>query len=201
MTKMNIAMNVIGRAGGIARTCDLNDAGLKNYDISRLASDGSLYRVRHGYYSKDSSVSDEQIIAAVFPEGIICMESAMYYYGYLKTAPAMWDIALPRSITRSKLSMNCVAFQPHFIREEIFALGKNCERVGGVMLDIYDRERTICDCFRHRRLFTPEVFSYAVNSYMRDEMRRPEILYSYADEMGILQKVRYVMDVLLDKDS
>ena len=42
------------------------------------------------------------MIATFFKEGIVCMESALFYYGYSDKTPLEWTIAVPRTITRTK---------------------------------------------------------------------------------------------------
>ena len=84
MTKMEIAKRVLSAAGGVAKTADFLNAGLTKSDVCALTNDGCLERIRHGYYqlADNTDISEEQLLAALIPEGIVCVESALFYYGY-----------------------------------------------------------------------------------------------------------------------
>ena len=196
MTKRDLAVETIKKCGGIAKTSALNEAGLENYELARLCDSGCLKRVRHGYYSL-SDLADDAILSAVLPEGIVCMESALFHYGYTDSQE-VWEITLPRNISRSKLDMDCVVFKAYFSIDKYYDMGRTEEEFNGARLSVYDRERTICDIFRHRKHMSPETFSSAVYAYARDENKDLDRLYKYADVMHIRNKVSDVMEVVLN---
>ncbi len=196
MTRREIAVETIKKCGGIAKTKALNEAGLENYEIARFCDHGYLKRVRHGYYSL-CDMADDAILSAVLPEGIVCMESALFHYGYAND-PGVWKITLPRSISRSKLDMDCVIFKAYFAIDKYYTMGKTEEKFSGARLAVYDRERTICDLFKHRKHMKPEIFSSAVYAYARDDKKDLDRLYSYAEAMHIRGKVNDVMEVVLN---
>ena len=68
----------------------------------------------------------------------------------------------------------------------------------GVKLPVYDRERTICDCFKYRTKLDNEIFNKAVNAYVADEKKNLANLSKYAKEMGVYKKMMSVMEVLLN---
>ena len=89
MDKKTIVQNIIKQSGGIAKTSDFIEAGLDNYDVAKLCNEGIINRIRHGYYQlpKDKDITDEQLIATLLPQGIICVESALFHYGYSDFTP------------------------------------------------------------------------------------------------------------------
>ena len=99
MDKKTLSKQVIIEKGGIAKTSDFVAAGIPAVDIVNLCNTGYLERIRHGYYQladRDTS-SEEQLIATLIPKAIICVESALFHYGYSDFAPRKWSIAVPRS--------------------------------------------------------------------------------------------------------
>lgn len=48
-------------------------------------------------------------------------------------------------------------------------MGKVTDDFNGAVLAVYDRERTICDCFRYRTKLDNEIFNKAVNAYAADK--------------------------------
>ena len=84
MDKKETIKNIINSNDGIAKTADFVAEGLTNYDVAKLCKEGYLERVRHGYYqlSGQEDIKEEQVLATLLPESIVCVESALFYYGY-----------------------------------------------------------------------------------------------------------------------
>ena len=200
MDKKIISKQVIIEKGGIAKTSDFVAAGIPAVDIVNLCNTGYLERIRHGYYqlADGNTSSEEQLIATLIPKAIICVESALFHYGYSDFAPRKWSIAVPRSMSRTKLDVDALALQTYYVQSEIYELGKTTADFNGVVLPIYDRERTICDCFKYRSRLDHEIFSKALNAYAKDEKKNLQNLSIYAKKLRVYKKVNELMSVLLD---
>lgn len=198
--KKTLAKNVIENAKGIAKTADFIAAGLSKSDISNLCNNGYIERVRHGYYSfvGTNDTSEEQLIQILLPEAIVCVESALFHYGYSDFAPRVWTLAVPRTMTKTKINMEAIAYKPYYIQNKLHELGKTFAEFDGVTLPIYDRERTICDCFKYRTKLDNEIFNKAVNAYVADNKKNLSNLSKYAKEIKVYKKVMELMEVLLN---
>ena len=200
MDKKTLSKQVIIEKGGIAKTSDFVAAGIPAVDIVNLCNTGFLERIRHGYYQLadwDTS-SEEQLIATLIPKAIICVESALFHYGYSDFAPRKWSIAVPRSMSRTKLDIDALALQTYYVQSEIYELGKTTADFNGVMLPVYDRERTICDCFKYRSRLDNEIFNKALNAYVNDSKKDLRNLSGYAKKLRVHKKVTELMEVLLN---
>lgn len=200
MDKKTLSKQVIIEKGGIAKTSDFVAAGIPAVDIVNLCNTGFLERIRHGYYqlADGNTSSEEQLIATLIPKAIICVESALFHYGYSDFAPRKWSIAVPRSMSRTKLEVDALALQTYYVQPEIYELGRVADDFSGVKLSIYDRERTICDCFKYRSRLDHEIFSKALNAYVKDEKKNLQNLSIYAKKLRVYKKVNELMSVLLD---
>ena len=200
MDKKIISKQVIIEKGGIAKTSDFVAAGIPAVDIVNLCNTGYLERIRHGYYqlADGNTSSEEQLIATLIPKAIICVESALFHYGYSDFAPRKWSIAVPRSMSRTKLDIDALTLQTYYVQSEIYELGRVTDDFSGVKLSIYDRERTICDCFKYRSRLDHEIFSKALNAYAKDEKKNLQNLSIYAKKLRVYKKVNELMSVLLD---
>ena len=198
--KKTLLKQVIIEKGGIAKTSDFVAAGIPAVDIVNLCNTGYLERIRHGYYqlADGNTSSEEQLIATLIPKAIICVESALFHYGYSDFAPRKWSIAVPRSMSRTKLDVDALALQTYYVQSEIYELGRVTDDFSGVKLSIYDRERTICDCFKYRSRLDHEIFSKALNAYAKDEKKNLQNLSIYAKKLRVYKKVNELMSVLLD---
>ena len=200
MKKLDIAKSVIKDNGGIAKTAQLNEVGIQNSEIIKMCESGQLERIRHGYYQIADSMemSEEKMIATFFKEGIVCMESALFYYGYSDKTPLEWNIAVPRTITRTKIKIDNFAYKIYFVQNDKLALGKTEGMFNGIKLPVYDRERTICDCFKYRSKMDNEIFNKAINAYVADGKKNLGNLSKYAREMKVYKRVTELMEVMLN---
>ena len=200
MDKKTLSKQVIIEKGGIAKTSDFVAAGIPAVDVVNLCNTGYLERIRHGYYqlADGDTYSEEQLLATLIPKAIICVESALFHYGYSDFAPRKWSIAVPRSMSRTKLDIDALALQTYYVQPEIYELGKTTADFNGIILSIYDRERTICDCFKYRSRLDNEIFNKALNAYVNDSQKDLRNLSGYAKKLRVHKKVTELMEVLLN---
>ena len=198
--KKGTIKNIINNNDGIAKTADFVAEGLSNYDVANLCKEGYIKRIRHGYYhlAEQEDIKEEQILASLLPESIVCVESALFYYGYNDFAPRQWSIAVPRTFSRTKLKIDSLATKVYFVQPALFELGRTSGDFNGIQLAVYDRERTICDCFKYRTKLDNEMFNKALNAYAADPKKNLSNLSSYAKEMRVYKKLMNVMEVLLN---
>ena len=148
--------------------------------------------------AKESSVPEERMLAVLVPQGIVCVESALFHFGYSDFAPRKWSIAIPRSMSRTKLKIDTLAIQPYYVQGNLYGLGKTVGNFNGVALPVYDRERTICDCFKYRSRLDNELFAKALNAYVNDTSKDLKNLSEYAKQLRVHKKVTELMEVLLN---
>ncbi len=196
----NLAKEIIAKNNGIAKASDLVSGGISSGDILRLCNEGYIERIRHGYYSMPEQTvsSEEQLLATLIPEGIVCVESALFHYGYSDFAPRKWSIAVPRTVSRAKLDVNGLPLQAYYMQPKLYELGKTTDDFDGVELPVYDRERTICDCFKYRSRLDNELFNKALNAYANDKKKNLKNLSEYAKQLRVYKKVMELMEVLLN---
>ena len=195
-----VAKQVLIEKGGVAKSADFVAAGIRAVDVINMCNAGYLDRIRHGYYqlAEADTSSEAQLLATLIPKGIVCVESALFHYGYSDFAPRKWSIAVPRSMSRTKLDVDALVLQPYFVQPEIYELGKITDDFDGVILSVYDRERTICDCFKYRSRLDNEIFNKALNAYANDTQKNLQNLSVYAKKLRVYKKVTELMEVLLN---
>lgn len=192
---------VFHTVGGIAKKSDFIAAGLKEQDVYSLFKQGYIERVKHGYYklSDQDEPKEEYLLSKLMKQGIVCVESALFYYGYSDFAPREWTIAVPRSFSRTvKAIQKEVPVKAYYIQNNLYCLGETTGTFNGVTLPVYDRERTVCDCFKYRTKLDNEIFNKAVNAYVADQKKNLVNLSKYAKTMKVYKKAMSVMEVLLN---
>ena len=191
---------MIKEKGGIAKTADFTAVGLKNYEVVALCKEGFIERIRHGFYQlpQSNQITEEKLIQKLLPKGIVCVESALFHYGSSDFTPREWSVAVPRTAFRSVNNIEEFPIKAYYIQKAFFPIGKYTDNFNGVELAVYDRERTICDCFKYRTKLDNETFNKAVNAYAADGNKNLANLSKYAKEMKLYAKVMNVMEVLLN---
>ena len=200
MNKREIVKKVIINNGGIAKTADFVAEGIKNYEVAALCKAGCIDRIRRGFYQLPHSnqITEEQLLQKLLPQGIVCVESALFHYGYSDFAPREWSVAVPRTASRAVKKIEEFPIKAYYIQKDFLQIGKMTDRFNGVTLSVYDRERTICDCFKYRTKLDNETFNKAVNAYASDRNKNLANLSKYAREMKLYARVMNVMEVLLN---
>lgn len=201
MNKRDTVNEVFQAVGDVARTSDFISAGLKDQDVYSLCKQGYIERVKKGYYklSAGDELKEELLLSKLMMQGIICVESALFYYSYSDFAPREWTIAVPRAFSRTVNAIQKeVPVKAYYVQNNLYHLGETTGTFNGIALPVYDRERTICDCFKYRTKMDNELFNKAVNAYASDEKKNLANLSKYAKEMGVYKKMMNVMEVLLN---
>lgn len=198
MDYKRIVEKIIDSNNGIAKMSMFIAEGIPREKIYELYATGFLERVSQGYYkiASSSEFTDEQIIASTIPAAVISMESALFHYGYSDFVPRVWSITVPRTASR-KLNTS-VPIKIYYVKDEIYNIGRTEIREDKTPYFIYDRERTICDMFKHRRKIDTELFSKAVNAYANDDQKDLRRLSEYAKQLRVYKKVTELMEVLLN---
>lgn len=201
MNKRDTVNEVFQAVGDVASKSEFISAGLKDQDVYSLCKQGYIVRVKKGYYklSAGDELKEELLLSKLMTQGVVCVESALFYYGYSDFAPREWTIAVPRAFSRTVNAIQKeVPVKAYYVQNDMYRLGETTGTFNGVALPVYDRERTICDCFKYRTKLDNEIFNKAINAYVSDEKKSLANLSKYAKEMGVYKKMMNVMEVLLN---
>lgn len=200
MSKIEITNDVFGKVGAIAKASDFVAAGLSNSDVVSLCNQGYIERIRHGFFklSDADELSEEEMLLKLLPQGIICVESALFYYGYGDFTPRKWTVAVPRSFSRAVKAMDDFPLKAYYVQNEFYHYGETIGDFNRVSLPVYDWERTVCDCFKYRTKLDSEIFNKAINAYAADPQKNLTNLAKYASDMKVYKKMMSVMEVVLD---
>lgn len=185
--------------GGVMKTSDLKANGIYYRTIKKLVDEGSIEQVRRGYYQylDEKAFTDVPAIVTLFPEGVLCMESALDYYGYTERTPSAWQIAVDDRTRRDRFKIAYPSVKPHFVKQEKYPIGITDGEIAGIRIKVYNRERTICDCLLHKNKMDSEVFNDAIKNYLKDPKKNVARLGEYAPILRVEKKVREVIGVWL----
>ena len=184
--------------GGIVKKSALNDLGIDYRRILDFVEKGDLIRLKNGYYTiRISDFSEEELIAKLFPDAVLNLESALYAYGYISKKPYGWRLAVDKNTSKSRFKMDYPKVIPMYTEPEVLELGGKEIDCGGAKMKIFDRERLICDCLKYEDKMEREFFKEGVMAYINDPKKDIAKLMQYARERRVIKKVQNVIGVWL----
>ncbi len=197
--KKQLIVEKIGEHNGIMKTCQLYDeCGLDYRTLDTLVKNGFLERIKNGYYGlKETKKSEEEMIVALFPDGVLCLESALYYYGYIKDKPFSWDIAVDKNTSKSRFLIDYPVVVPFYTEPRVLQIGVSTITLAGQEMKIYDRDRMICDVLKYEHKLDREILKQAIRGYINDSNKDIHHLLEYAKERKVQTKVQNMIGVWL----
>lgn len=184
--------------GGIVKKSTLNELGIDYRRILDFVEKGDLIRLKNGYYTiRISDFSEEELIAKLFPDAVLNLESALYAYGYISRKPFGWRLAIDKNTSKSRFKMDYPKVIPMYAEPETLEIGVTEIEFGGAKMKIFDRERLICDCLKYEDKMEREFFKEGVMAYIKDPKKDIAKLMQYAKERRVVKKVQNVIGVWL----
>ncbi len=178
------------KSSGIMKTSELYSSGVSKYEVKKLADASVLERISRGYYKLcDDEISDIKLISLMLPDGVLCFDSALFYYEYSNRSPMEWHIAVDKDISKSRVRIDYPYIKAYFIEHELLELGVEYAVIEDVEIKIYSRDRLICDCLKYESKMDIEIFNKALMNYIKDPKKNVSKLMEYAAIRGVIKKV------------
>lgn len=190
---------IFQRYGGMMRAKQLDEENIFYRKLQRLISDGYVEKVRAGCYQwiDSNDFSEVSTITRLFPDGILCMDTALRYYGYSNRTPDKWHIAVSKDSGKSRFKLDYPFVKPYFLEPLILPLGLTEGIMDGHNVCVYDKDRVICDCLRYRNKMDKEIFNKAIQNYINDPMKSIPKLLNYAEALRVKKIARDLIGVWL----
>lgn len=191
MVEKSKIANEFAKHGGVLKTSELNALGLSSRQIKKLVDEGQLSKIKQGFYELADEVNPEEvIIARLFPQAVIFLESALLHYSYTDRIPTAWQIAVDRDSEKSQYDIEYPLIEAYYQDSKFLNIGVATFEVNGVEVRIFNRDRTMCDIMRYEKKLEKEVFSNAVMRYIKDPQKNIRYLFEYAEIFNITKKVQ-----------
>jgi len=176
------ALQVLNRVG-IARSKDLERAGISRTQLRRLKERGIVERVGRGLYSRAGVVLTERHnlaeAARRVPGGIVCLLSALRFHGLTTQNPFEVWLAIDRKAWRPRAEhppLRLIYLSGRPLRE-----GVEEHDVGGVPVHLFSAAKTVADCFKFRNKIGTDVAVEALREYRRLHPKRLDAVWRFAE--------------------
>lgn len=172
---------VLGRLG-IARSRDLERAGVTRTQLGRLHERGVVERVARGLYALPDAprteLRDLAEVALRVPGSVVCLLSALRFHGLTTQNPFEVWLAIDRKAWRPQID-----YPPmRFVYLTGASLGEGVEEhdVDGVGVRVFGAAKTVADCFKFRNKIGIDVAVEALRDFYRQHPKRLEEVWSFA---------------------
>ena len=199
MNDINTVKEIFLQHGGIMRRKELTLEKIYYGQIASLIQEGVIEKIRPGYYQwiDPDNLSEVVTITRLYPDGILCMDTALLHYGYSDRTPAQWHIAVSKYSNRTRFKIDYPFVKPYYVAPEILEIGLCEQEIDGNKVRMYDKERVICDCLRYRNKMDKEVFNKAIQGYVSDTSKSIPKLMEYSVPLRCQKLVKDLIGVWL----
>jgi len=182
-TKQEKIIKILKANKGYAGTNDIISCGIHQRDIKKILEKGTIIKVKKGLYRLTDTpiISNQNFIdvARVVPEGVICLLSALSYHELTTFNPSVISVAIHRKSWKPKIKYPQIEF--YYFSPKQFSSGVSIVKINSSKIKIYDKEKTICDCFRYRNKIGIDTIKEGLKEYLKLKDRNLEKLMEYAD--------------------
>ena len=191
--------SIFDKYDGMMRTTQLAEEKIFYPQREKLIADGYVEKIRRGYYQwiDPDDFSEVRTVIHLFPDAILCMDTALRYYGYSDRTPGDWHLAVSKDSGKSRFKIDYPFVKPYYMEPAVLELGLITGTMDGHAIRIYDKERLICDCLRYRNKMDKEVFNKAIRKYITDPKKSIPKLMEYAGPLRVKKLAKDLIGVWL----
>lgn len=191
--------SIFDKYGGMMRTTQLAEEKIFYPQREKLVADGYVEKIRRGYYQwiSPDDFSEVGTVIRLFPDAILCMDTALRYYGYSDRTPGDWHLAVSKDSGKSRFKIDYPFVKPYYVEPAVLELGLKTGTMDGHTIRIYDKDRLICDCLRYRNKMDKEIFNKAIQKYIADPEKSIPKLMEYAGPLRVKKLAKDLIGVWL----
>ncbi|ODM33582.1 transcriptional regulator [Marinobacter adhaerens] len=168
--------------GGQLRLSEALARGYSRYQFYQLRDEGLIEPFSRGLYRLADlpQVENPDLMAAAtrFPHSVLCLISALDWHGITTQIPHQVHLAVERDARLPVLDYPPVA--GYRFSGRAFNAGIDRVDVDGIVLNVYNPEKTLADCFKFRNRIGIDVVLEALELYRTRKTFLPGRLMEYA---------------------
>ena len=130
-------------------------------DINKRLLKKELYKVDKGIYADKEVVNPLLIYVKKYPNAIVTLDNAFYYYGLTDVIPNKFYLATKH---KAKPIKNDKIVQV-FTSENLLNIGVVQIEIDNVLVNMYDRERLLIELIRRKKQIPLDYYKEIINNY------------------------------------
>ena len=189
-------LSFFSEQGGYAKAEMLRTKGIRSSQLAQLVESGALVRLKRGLYALAQGAERSELvdIQKAVPGGVFCLGTALSVHGISTWEPPEVQLAIRRD---SRIAL------PESPPIKIFSFSGARFELGIVeqstptgIVQVYDREKTICDVVRFRNSLGLDIAMEALREYLKGHGRDIPRLLEYAKLLRMEGSIRGYLEAL-----
>ncbi len=161
-----------------------------DYNIRKALKNEQLYKIEKGIYSDRRYANPLIIYSKKYPNAVITMDNAFYYYNLTDVIPSKIYLDTP-SNTRAIKNEKIIQL---FSNKELLKVGKDIVKVENQEVFMYDKERMLIELIRKRRKIPFDYYKELIASYR--EILDDLDMYKIEKYLSFFKKDANLFDVM-----
>lgn len=142
---------------------ELLEKGFSKYQIEKNVKDKELFKISRGIYSDEECPNDLSVIVKKYPNVILTLNSAFYYYELTDKIPKYYYLATDiKSYIIKDSSVKQV-----FMKKDFLKIGLSKCKIEEAEIYIYDKERLLIELIRYKTKLPYELYKDVINNYRK----------------------------------
>ena len=199
--KVTKALQIFKKHGGILRYSEAFKLGIHPRTLYALKASGQIEQLQRGLYClpglPEHSQPDLVTIVKKIPKGIICLISALYFHNLTTQIPHFIFIALPQGYKPPKIEYPPAKF--FWFSKGTHETGIEIHKFKNICVQIYSKEKTIVDCFKHRNKIGLEVAIEALRIYWRQKKTNIDEIIRFAKISKVEKTLKPYLETIINE--
>ena len=183
-SKIDEAISLFKKHGGVLRTSEAEEIGIHNRTLYHMHDKGYVEKIDRGIYKLvEGEISLSHlglvIVAKKVPQAKVCLISALDFHDMTTAIPHQVHIAIPRT------SRDPVLKHPPIKTYRFSGLSLNHgvekHKLDGNIVSIYNPAKTIADCFKFRNKIGLDIAIEALKNGIRERKASYNEILEYAE--------------------
>ena len=132
-----------------------------DYNLKKALNKNEIFKLDTGIYSSKKIVSPLVIYSKKYPNSVITMDSAYYYYNLTDVIPSKVYLATDRNTDK----INNEKIVQTFMSKDILYQGKVNVQTDDGVINIYDRERLLIELIRKKKQISFDYYKEIISNY------------------------------------
>lgn len=134
-----------------------------DYFIEKKIENGELYKLGKGIYSDKKFVPDMAMFGYKYPNAVVTMKSAFFYYGLTDVIPDECNLAT----TRDAAKIRDERVKQYFVPDCLFEEGIETANYKGYDIRIYSKERMLIELVRYKTKLPFDYYKEIILNYRK----------------------------------
>lgn len=184
---------------GVLRMADVLRAGIHRNTLYAMLEQGVVERLCRGLYrlTDDHPLGNPDLVtvATKVPNGVLCLVSALAYHELTTQIPHEIHVAISRNSEPPRLDYPPI--RVYRFSGSAFSEGIERPKIDNVPVAIYDREKTLADCFKYRNKIGMDSVLESLRLYKDQRRIHVDALLHYSSICRVTKVIRPYLESIL----